>query len=263
MFKFHIKEKDFCLLFCFLNYPGWIDLAAKNERLFTCSCACVYICCCEWDMFVWLTLFWHWWWQIGQIFVVMLMMMIGWSNLFIIIDDDWMTIIAATWKRKGKFLHVIAAQVPCWFFAAFGRSRSILILPAKHDCCIWSWIILQDGPEFRYDVPVMMNQLWYTDCDNSANYLSIIIVLFIYFRSIGHGLVVLRSRFYSLVYSSFIPGDIISKFISIVLLLSCCFSPRLVQLTLILGSIKRSFCDDSGKYFCDILLILLILVDLI
>lgn len=97
------EKKDFCLLFCFLDYPGWIDLAAKNERLFTCSCACVYICCCEWDMFVWLTLFWHWWWQIGQIFVVMLMMMIGWSNLFIIIDDDWMTIIAATWKRKRKF----------------------------------------------------------------------------------------------------------------------------------------------------------------
>ena len=102
-------------------------------------------------------------------------------------------------REKENFLHVIAAQVPCWFCAAFGRSRSILILPAKHDCCIWSWIILQDGPGFSYDVPVMMNQLWYTDCDNSANYLSIIIVLFIYFRSIGHGLVVLESRFYSLV----------------------------------------------------------------
>ena len=192
------------------------------------------------------------------------MMMIGWSILFIIIDDDWMTIIAATWKRKRKFLHVIAAQVPCWFFAAFGRSRSILILPAKHDCCIWSWIILQDGPEFRYDVPVMMNQLWYTDCDNSANYLSIIIVLFIYFRSIGHGLVVLESRFYSLVlFFIYTRWYHFKKLLSIILLLSYCFPPRLVQLTLILGLIKRSFCDNTGKYFCDILLILLILVDLI
>ncbi|KAH9528761.1 hypothetical protein DERF_002676 [Dermatophagoides farinae] len=35
------------------------------------------------------------------------------------------------------------------------------------------------------------------------------------------------------------------KLLSIILLLSYCFPPRLVQLTLILGLIKCSFCDNT------------------
>ena len=165
MFKFHVKEKGFLsfVLFSGLSWLNWFG--GKNERLFTCSCACVYICCCEWDMFVWLTLFWHWWWQIGQIFVVMLMMMIGWSNLSIIIDDDWMTIIAATWKRKRKF------------FARHRCSSAMLVL-----CCFWSievhsdsasqtrllYLIMDNSPGWAriplwcasYDEPTVIYQLW-------------------------------------------------------------------------------------------------------
>ena len=223
MFNFHVREKGFLsfVLFSGLSWLNWFG-GKKWTIIYMFVCMRVYL-------LLWMR-------HVCMTYIVLTLMMTNWPNFCCDVDDDdwlvkfvhynrwWLDDYYCSYLKEKKkiFLHVIAAQVPCWFCAAFGRSRSILILPAKHDCCIWSWIILQDGPGFSYDVPVMMNQLWYTDCDNSANYLSIIIVLFIYFRSIGHGLVVLSSRFYSLVlffiYTRWYHFKIISNCIAFIML---------------------------------------------
>ena len=126
-------------------------------------------------------------------------------------DDDWLVkfVHYNRWWLDDYYCSYLKEKKK--IFARHRCSSAMLVL-----CCFWSievhsnsasqtrllYLIMDNSPGwagFSYNVPVMMNQLWYTDCDNSANYLSIIIVLFIYFRSIGHGLIVLESRFYSLV----------------------------------------------------------------
>lgn len=181
---------------------------------------------------VFANLFWYWW-------------MVSRVCWWCLVMTGWLLLRPLEEKKSL----VIAAQMPCCC-CCFCR------LKFYYDFAGHAWLqdsIMGDSPGWAriqlrrssYDDPTVIYRLWWL--------FFICLQLFLFISGLfGHGHVGLKYRFYS----SFLPGDIILKFLFIILHWPCCFSIQA-------GSIIVNFCcgnmidgvddcDNSGKYYCDI-----------